>query len=110
LANIVQTSAYNWEITFETLEEWMIPMIHVMPIFSIDDGYNLGYESGDVLWGCNFNYIWEKVGESSYKLYLRLFANAGMIGEYTQVTLYTDLNLWITNDRFFNSNQHNAGA
>ena len=107
MASIVQKNTTHWEIFFNGLPDWVIPMIKVIPKFYTDDIYNDNWNNLDFEY--DFNYFWEKVDNINYKLYIQL--SGGLTnGEYgPAIPLYVDLSLWIINIQYKNSVQYQTG-
>lgn len=106
MANIVQKDAYHWEVFFEGMPDWVIPMIKVVPQFYVDDDHDM--LNGIVNKYLSFNYFWEKVDENNYRLYIYIDGYA-TAPEYEGVKVYADLSLWIINNNFRDSVQHTLG-
>ena len=106
MANIVQKDYTHWEVLFEGMPDWVIPLIKIVPKFYTTDEYSDDWDN--LIFQHNFNYFWEKVGSSNYRLYLRLSGQLWNIDGDT-IPLYVDLSLWIVNTQNRSSIQHQRG-
>ncbi len=106
MANIAQKTPVHWEIFFEGMPDWAIPLIKVVPIFNTSDDYAEKWD--DLTLTYNFNYVWEKVDDKNYKLYIRL---SGQLEDKNEVVLplFVNLSLWIINTNYMDSIQHSRG-
>lgn len=104
MANIVQKDTTHWEIFFEGLPDWSIPLIKIIPIFFTSSSYDM--TSSTLTY--DFNYMWEQVEEKNWKLYIRL---SGQLKDLNNVTipLYVNLSAWIVNKNNRISLQHDLG-
>jgi len=105
VVNIAQTNYSNWEILFEDLPDWCIPFIKIVPQFYIV-GTNKSWDNTNFY--SEFNYFWEKVDTTHYKLYIYLEGELFDIND-DPISLYVDLSAWIVNPNDRNSVQHNLG-
>lgn len=105
MANIIKTDTWNWEVFFEGLPDWCIPLIKIIPRFYKSDDNNDSWD--DLTFNYGFNYLWEKIGDN-YKLYIYL--DGGLRdAEWEPLNLYVDLSLWIVNTQYRDSIQHTQG-
>jgi hypothetical protein len=104
VANIIQKDLTHFEVFFEGVPDWVIPMIKVIPQFYTDNIYDWS----DLTLVYDFNYFWEKVNDKNYRLYLRI---SGQLqdSEFHILPLYADISCWILNSNFRNNIQHNLG-
>jgi hypothetical protein len=106
MANISNIDATRWDVFFEGLPDWVIPLVKITPKFYTDDIYQDSWN--DLTLTYDFNYLWEKIDENNYKLHLRL---AGELKNPSNevLPLYADLSLWIVNINYRHGVQHNLG-
>lgn len=104
MVNINKIDNSHWEIFINELPDWMIPMIKVTPLFYTTEGVSWD----NLILNTDFNYLWEKVDNKNYKLYIYL---AGYINnpDGDDPPLYVDLKLYIINNANRLSLQHNLG-
>jgi hypothetical protein len=110
VANIIHPDAVHWEIFFEGLPDWVIPLTKVVPRFYTIDQYNDNWDS--LIFNYDFNYIWEKVNEVNYRLYIRLSGSLKYddgINDPLPIPLYVDLSLWIVNKYYRHNVQNQLG-
>lgn len=106
VANIVQKDDTHWEVLFEGIPDWVIPLIKIVPKFYTSDEYSNDWDN--LTFDYDFNYFWEKVSDTSYKLYFRLSGQLRNIDGDT-IPLYVDLSAWIVNTQNRNNVQHQLG-
>lgn len=102
-----------FEIQFEGIPEWVIPMIEIAPIFKSESGVDIDQPS--ITFTADFNYFWD-IRDKENPL-LKVHAS-GEIFQSIQfpmgstaviLPLFIDLNLKIVNTRIFDLIQHERG-
>jgi len=106
MASITQISEVHWEVFFEGLPDWVIPLIKVVPKFNTSDTYAEQWSDLDLNY--DFHYLWEKVDDKNYKLYIRLSGSLEDDDD-NELPLYVNLSLWVINTNYRDSIQHNRG-
>lgn len=104
VANIINPDRTHWEVLFEGLQDWMIPLIKIIPIFYTVSPNDMTTSTLTY----DFNYVWEKVDNKNWRLYIRLSGQLKDIDNNT-IPLYVDLSTWIINKTNRISLQHNLG-
>lgn len=96
----------HWEVFFENLPDWVVPLIKLTPRFYTSDQYQDNWDSYYFYY--SFNYIWEKVDNYNYRLLIQI---SGILENENldELPLYVDLSAWIINTNFRNSIQHQLG-
>jgi hypothetical protein len=108
--NIIHKAPTHWEVLFEGLPEWVIPMIKIVPQF-----YTIGTVTlvdPNMIFYMDFNYFWEKVDKVNFRLHIRVGGFAVYDppdGPRSYPDVYVDLRVWIVNSEFRNSEQHQLG-
>ena len=104
MPEINQQSDYNFEVLFENLPDWAIPMMHIIPVFYTEDG--IEFDKCDFFY--DFDYDWIKVDEINYKLFIRISGRLQQIILPSVIIhpLYVDINCYFLNERKFYSIQH----
>ena len=105
MINVIQIDRTHWEVMFQDLPEYMIPMINVKPVFSSDVGVN--WNNTELTY--DFNYVWENIDSKNYKLYLRLSGSLQDSETFDNLNLYATLSCWFINLSNRDSVQHNLG-
>lgn len=103
--NIVQIDRTHWEVLFQDLPEYMIPMFNIKPIFFSDAGVN--WNNTELTY--DFNYVWENIDSKNYKLYIRLSGVLQDSETFDDLDLYATLSCWFINLSNRDSVQHNLG-
>jgi hypothetical protein len=106
MANVAQKTPVHWEVFFEGMPDWAIPLIKVVPEFNTSDEYAEKWD--DLTLEYSFRYLWEKVDDKNYKLYIRLSGELEDEDE-TVLPLFVNLSLWIINTNYMDSIQHSRG-
>jgi hypothetical protein len=106
MANIVQKDYVRWEVFFEDLPEWVIPLIKIIPQFYTDEEYNGNWD--DLNFDYTFNYFWENIDQKNWKLYIYLNGDL-RDKDMIRIPLYVNLSIWIINTNTRNNIQHSLG-
>ena len=106
MPSIAQKTPVHWEVFFEGMPDWAIPLIKVVPEFHTSDTYAEQWD--DLTLEYSFRYLWEKVDTNNYKLYIRL---SGLLEDENEAPLpfFVNLSLWIINTNYKDSIQHSRG-
>lgn len=105
MINVIQIDRTHWEIMFQDLPEYMIPMFNIKPVFSSDVGVN--WDNTELTY--DFNYVWEKIDSKNYKLYIRLSGVLQDSETFYDLNLYATLSCWFINLSSRDSVQHKLG-
>jgi hypothetical protein len=104
VANIIQKDITRWEVFFDDMPEWIIPLIRLIPIFYTISPNDMTTSTLSY----DFNYFWEKVENQNYRLYIYL---SGQLKNQNNdiIPLYVNLSAWIVNKNNRISLQHDLG-
>jgi hypothetical protein len=105
MANVAQKTPVHWEVLFEGMTDSFIPLIKVVPEFHTSDDYAEKWNT--LTLDYDFHYLWEKVDDKNYKLYIRL--SGELKKGITVLPLFADLSLWVINTNYKDSIQHCRG-
>ena len=108
MVDIRHIANIGFEVLFEDLPDWAIPMMHVIPVFYTEDAYDL--DGDDITFYHDFNYMWVKV-DDNYKLLIRLSGQLLQLVESTYVTLplFVNLDCYFLNENIYQEIQHERG-
>jgi len=106
MASIIAKDLTRWEIFFEGMPDWAIPLIKVVPEFYTSDDYAEQWDNLNLEY--SFRYLWEKVDDKHYRLYIQL---SGKLQDNDEIVLplFVNLSLWIINTNYKDSIQHTRG-
>ena len=109
MVDIKYISDVNFEILFEDLPDWAVPMMHIIPIFYTEDAYDL--DSEDITFSHDFSYMWIKVDDTNYKLLIRLSGQLLQLVDSSYVTLplFVNLDCYFLNENIYQEIQHERG-
>lgn len=94
-----KVTTYSFDVLFEGLPDWAVPMIRIVPIFYTEDGYNLD----DLTFYQDFNYWWQKEGDNYI---LKFIFYAFLAYGVSNLPLYLDLKCYFYNNFRFEPLQH----
>ncbi len=105
--SIVQTSDTNIEVLFENLPDWAVSMMHVVPFFYTEDGWDLDEVNSNL----KFTYMWVKTDDVNYKLLIYIEGIMSHIGDegLEYLPVYVDLHCYFLNKTVYQEIQHDRG-
>jgi len=100
MASVLKIGDVNFEVLFENLPDWAIPMMRIVPVFYTLDAYHLD----ETTFYYDFNYWWEKIDNINYLLKIRV--SARLYNGASQAPLYLNLKAYFLNYNRYETFQH----
>lgn len=105
--SVVTKSPNSFEYVINGLEEWMIPFIKVIPIYSVENGYDLS--DSRTTFEPTFYYTWHKIDSENYKLLFYTSPDAvfqeSEEADEIDIPLYVTLKLYFYNPHYYSEVQ-----
>lgn len=96
------TLKYCMVKTFEGVEDWMIPFIKIVPIFTAGEAHN--FNKDELIIVHSVEHCWVKINEITYKLYYRVYLSATIYEDYVVKEAYpikVDVNCYFYNPKYY---------
>jgi hypothetical protein len=93
---------YCFKKTFEGVEDWMIPFIKIIPVFSAGEAHKFNKEG--LIISHSIDYCWIKINEVTYELHYCVYLTATIYDEYVvkeEYPIKVDVNCYFYNPKYY---------